>query len=162
MANTMYLTIEGESTGAIKGDCQQAGREDMILVYAVDHSVQIPRYTHTGLPTGQRIHLPLKITKHKDQATPLLYQLCCTGEHVKTFKLDYFRIDATGKEVNYFTIELFDAIVVEMREYTPTTFLPENKPYHDMDEVSFTYSKIIWTYTDGGITCEDDWKAPAA
>jgi len=27
--------------------------------------------------------------------------------------------------------------------------------------VSFVYQKIIWTWTDGGITAEDDWESPA-
>ena len=46
-----------------------------------------------------------------------------------------------------------------MGENTPTTFLPENKPYHDMEDVSFTYSKITWAYQDGNIEFTDDWKA---
>ena len=162
MANTMYLKLEGEEQGEIKGDCAQAGREDMILVYELDHTVTIPKDTHTGLPTGQRVHKPLKITKHKDQATPLLYQACCSGEHIKTLELHFYRISDKGKEEMYFKIELANCIVVEMREYTPMTFLPENQPYHDMDEVHFSYEKIIWTFEDGGITAEDDWKAPKA
>lgn len=29
-----------------------------------------------------------------------------------------------------------------------------------MEEVHFTYSKIIWTHEVDGIEAEDDWKAP--
>ena len=39
------------------------------------------------------------------------------------------------------------------------TFLPESKPYHDMEDVQLTYSKIKWTYNDGNIEYSDDWKA---
>ena len=52
-----------------------------------------------------------------------------------------------------------NAIVVEMDQLTPLTFLPESKPYHDMEDVQFTYSKITWTYNDGNIEYTDDWKA---
>jgi len=46
-----------------------------------------------------------------------------------------------------------------VKRSTPITFLPENKPYADMEEVSFTYSKITWTYNDGNIEYADNWKA---
>jgi type VI secretion system secreted protein Hcp len=160
MANTMYLKIKGASQGEIKGDCTQSGRENSILVYSMDHEVEIPRDTHTGLPSGQRIHKPLKILKHKDQASPLLFQACCTGEHITSFELDFYRISDKGVEEHYFTIKLDNAIIVNMREYTPVTFLEENKPYHDMEEVSFSYEKIVWTYETDGIEAEDDWKNP--
>ncbi|XOF34783.1 MAG: Hcp family type VI secretion system effector [Candidatus Electrothrix sp. YB6] len=160
MANTMYLKLKGSETGDVKGDCTQAGREDMILVYAFDHTVEIPRDTHTGLASGQRIHQPLGITKHKDQASPLLFDICCSGERITEFELWFYRINDKGKEEQYFTIKLENAIVVEMQEYTPMTFLPENKPYHDMEKVLFSYEKIVWTYNPDGIESEDDWKKP--
>ncbi|RWX51568.1 type VI secretion system secreted protein Hcp [Candidatus Electrothrix marina] len=162
MANTMYLTLTGASTGPIKGDCAQAGREDMILVYDFDHTVEVPVDNHTGLATGQRIHKPLKITKHKDQSTPLLYQACCTGEQITDFELHFYRINDKGKEEQYFTIKLTNAVIVTMQEHTPMTFLPENKPYHDMEVVWFSYEKIVWTYNPDGIESEDDWKSPNA
>lgn len=160
MANTMYLKVKGANQGDMKGDCSQSGREDSILVYSLDHAVEIPRDTHTGMPTGQRIHLPLKIQKHKDQASPLLYQACCSGERITEFELDFYRINDKGQEEHYYTIKLENAIIVEMREYTPLTFLAENKPYRDMEEVSFSYEKIVWTYEPDGIEAEDDWNTP--
>jgi type VI secretion system secreted protein Hcp len=159
MAQTAYVAISGKSQGDIKGDCPQGGdKKDKILVYAIDHRVEIPSDTHTGLPTGQRIHKPLIITKHKDVSSPKIYKAVCTGEQL-TVTLDLYRIKADGTEEKYFTIKLEEAIVVNVRQYTPMTFLPENKPYHDMEEVAFTYSKITWTYNDGNIEYVDDWKA---
>lgn len=158
MALTAYMKVEGKTQGEIKGDCPQGGdKKDKVLVYAVDHLVEIPKDTHTGLPTGQRIHHPLTITKHLDQATPKLYKACCSGEQC-TVTIDHYRIGADGMEQKYFTIKLEDAIVVSINKNTPVTFLPENKPYTDMESVSFTYSKITWTYNDGNIEYVDDWK----
>lgn len=157
MALTMYMKVTGNAQGPIKGDCPQAGnKKDAILVYNIDHSVEIPKDTHTGLPTGQRIHHPFAIIKHKDMASPKLFQACCKGEHC-TVEYDYYRIKADGTEENYFKVKLEDAIVVSVREFTPLTFLPENKLYMDMEEISFTYSKITWTYTDGNIEFTDSW-----
>ena len=57
MALTMYMKVTGKNQGEIKGSCDQGGdKKDKILVYAMDHKVEIPRDVHTGLPTGQRIH----------------------------------------------------------------------------------------------------------
>lgn len=158
MALTAYMAVNGKSQGDIKGDCAQSGdKKEKILVYNSDHTVEIPRDTHTGLPTGQRIHNPFTITKHKDQASPKLFKACCTGEGC-TVTIDYYRIKPDGVEEKYYTIKMEDAIIVSMREYTPMTFLPDNRPYHDMEDVSMTYSKITWTYNDGNIEYTDDWK----
>ncbi len=158
MALTAYLKVEGTSQGEIKGDCPQGGdKKDKMLIYSVEHDVEIPKDTHTGLPTGQRIHHPFTVEKHLDCATPKLYKACCTGEQC-TVTLDHYRIKADGTEEKYFTIKLEEAIIVSVNKSTPTTFLPENKPYHDMEKISFTYSKITWTYNDGNIEYVDNWK----
>ncbi len=159
MALTAYMAVKGKTQGDIKGDCAQGGdKKDKVIVYGSDHSVEIPKDTHTGLPTGQRIHHPFTVTKHKDQASPKLYKACCTGEQCDV-SIDYYRVSPDGREEKYFTVKMESAIVVSTHAYTPLTFLPDNKPYHDMEEISFTYSKITWTYNDGNIEYVDDWKS---
>jgi len=162
MAMTSYLSLTGNNQGDIQGDCRQAGREDTILVYDVQHTIEIPRDTHTGLPTGQRIHHPLTITKHFDNASPKLKQACTSGEKFSMVQLDFYRINEAGKEELYYQIKLENAIIVSIRDYKPMTFIPENKPYHDMEEVSFTYSKIIWAHVTAAVEAEDDWQTPKA
>ncbi len=162
MAMTSYMTLTGASQGAIEGDCTQTGRENQILVYAADHSIEIPRDQHTGLATGQRIHNPFSVTKHIDKATPKLQQACTTGENMTNVEIDFYQINPKGQEEHYFTIKLENAIIVQTRIYKPMTFLSENKPYHDMEEIQFTYEKIIWTYEPDGVEAEDDWKNPAS
>ncbi len=158
MALTSYMKVKGKNQGDIKGDCTQSGdKKDTILIYQIDHTVEIPKDTHTGLPTGQRIHGPFSVIKHKDQSTPKLYQACTKGEQCDV-QIDHYRIKDTGEEEKFFTIKLAQAIIVNYREYTPMTFIPDNKPYHDMEEVSFTYSKITWTYNDGNIEYTDSWQ----
>jgi type VI secretion system secreted protein Hcp len=154
-----YMAVKGKTQGDIKGDSPQGGdKKDKILVYGSDHTVEIPKDEHTGLPTGQRVHRPLTVTKHKDQASPKLFKACCTGEQCAV-SLDYYRITPAGQEEKFFTVKLDDAIVVSARAYSPLSFLPDSKPYHDMEEISFTYSKITWTYNDGNIEYTDNWKA---
>jgi len=160
MAMTGYLNLEGKNQGKIEGDCAQKGHEKWILVYGFEWDMEIPRDQHTGLPTGQRIHHPFKITKKIDQASPLLAQACASGEQMKKWLLDFHQISDKGQEQLYYQVELTNAIIVSLRQYKPLTFLEENKPYHDMEEVSFTYEKITWSHKIANKEAEDDWKAP--
>ena len=162
MAMTSYLTLEGNSQGKIEGDCTQKGHEKWILVYGTNHEIEIPRDQHTGLATGQRIHRPFTITKHIDDASPLLYQACATGERMKKWELDYNHINEKGQEQLYFTVQLENAIVVNIHHYKPLTFLDENKPYHDMEDVSFTYEKITWSHKVANKEAVDSWKEPVS
>ena len=159
MAMTIYMKVTGKNQGEIQGDCTQQGRENMVLCYFMDHAVEIPKDTHTGLPTGQRIHLPLKVITNMGKHTPKLFQACCSGEHLDV-EITFFRISEKGQEEKYFTIKLKEAIIVNSREFFPYTFLEENKPFKHMQEIAFTYEDIIWTYTPDGIEAEDNWKAP--
>jgi type VI secretion system secreted protein Hcp len=51
----------------------------------------------------------------------------------------------------YYTVELRNASIATIGERYPNT-----------ETVSFCYQKIIWTWTEGGITAEDDWEAPVS
>ncbi|MDQ5985945.1 MAG: Major exported protein [Syntrophus sp. SKADARSKE-3] len=160
MAMTSYLKLEGKNQGAIEGDCSQKGHEKWILVYGLDWSMEIPRDTHSGLPTGQRIHHPITIKKKLDPASPLLAQACASGEQMKTWQLDFHQISEKGQEELYYTIQLENAIIVNLQYEKPLTFLEANKPYHDMEYVSFTYEKITWAHKKANKEATDDWKAP--
>jgi type VI secretion system secreted protein Hcp len=154
------MEVTGNTQGKIDGSCDMEGREKTILVYAMDHDVHIPRDPQSGLPSGKRIHGPLKIVKEFDMASPKLYQALCTGEQCSDVTIKWYRIDPTGMEEHYFTHTLEDAIIVDMKPYMPMAFLTENEPYRHMEEVSFTYSKIKWTWEVDGIEAEDSWKVP--
>jgi len=159
MAITAYITATGASQGAIQGDVKQQGRENTILGYALDHTVEIPRDTHTGLPTGQRIHHPLSVTTEIGKHTPKIFQACSTGEPLDV-TLDLYRINDKGAEEKYYTVKLSKAIVIEAKEWFPETFVTDNKPYKHMQTISLSYEKIIWTFNPDGVEAQDDWNAP--
>jgi type VI secretion system secreted protein Hcp len=162
MAMMSYLKLEGKNQGSIEGDCTQKGHEKWILVYGLDWSMEIPRDVHSGLPTGQRIHHPITIKKKLDPASPLIAQACSSGEQMKKWQLDFHQISEKGQEELYYTIQLENAIVVDVKYEKPLTFLEANKPYHDMEYVSFTYEKITWSHKKANKEAADDWKAPKA
>ncbi len=160
MPMTSHMEVVGKKQGKINGSCQMEGREDSILVYAMDHKIHIPRDPQSGLPSGKRIHGPLTIDKEVDKASPMLQQALCSGEHLSEVSIKHYRIDDTGVEEHYFTIILENAIIVEMEPYVPMAFLTKNEPYRHMEKVSFTYSKIKWKHEIDTIESEDSWKAP--
>jgi len=157
-----YMKVVGTTQGEIQGSCQIQGHQNTILVQGVDHQIEIPRSPQTGLPTGKRVHLPMTITKEIDKSSPKLYQALCSGEKLSSVELDYYRVSAQGKEEKYYTVKLEDAIVVGMRGWVPNCLLPVDTHYGHMEDVSFTYSKIIETWQPDGIEAEDSWLAPKA
>lgn len=160
MPMTAHMDVTGKNQGKMDGSCDMEGRENTILVYAMDHDVHIPRDPQSGLPSGKRIHGPLEIVKEFDKSSPKLYQALCSGEQLSDVTIKWYRIDPTGTEEHYFTHTLEDAIVVEIKPYMPVAFLSENEPYRHMEKISFTYTKIKWTWEVDGIEAEDSWKVP--
>jgi type VI secretion system secreted protein Hcp len=162
MALTSYLTLEGQSSGSIEGDCTQSGREKTILVYGVNHSVTIPRDDFTGQPTGQVQHKPLIITKKYDPSSPLLQQMLSTGERTKKWQLDYYQINDKGQEELYYQVQLENAIVVQIDHIKHNVQDPSLKQFHDMEDVYFTYEKITWSHKVANKEASHDWKKPAS
>lgn len=157
MALNAYLRLTGDVQGEIKGSVTQAGREDSIMVMACSHEIDSPRDAASGLPTGKRQHKPLVITKEIDKSTPLLMNALVNNENISTLSLQFWQPSRSGKEVQYFTIEVVNATVSDIRQEMLDNRYPENMRLAVTEHVSFTYQKIIKTWTDGGISAEDDW-----
>jgi type VI secretion system secreted protein Hcp len=164
MALNAYLKLKGQKQGEIKGSVTQKGREGTILVFAVDHSIISPRDTASGQATGKRMHKPFKITKEVDKASVPLYSALVANENIPQWELNFWRQKTTGRssgvEVQYFTIKLTNARVYSVHLVKPNTKDPTLHTLPDYEEVEFTYQKIEWTWTDGGITAMDDWESP--
>jgi len=162
MALNAYLRLTGETQGEIKGSVTQAGREDSIMVIAVSHEVVSPRDAASGLPTGKRQHKPFVITKEIDKSTPLLFNLLTMNENITEWRLDFWRPSRTGKEVQFYSVELVNANIAGIRTEMLNNKYPENMQHAEREMIEFTYQKITWTWQDGGITAEDDWETPQA
>lgn len=157
-----YLIIEGNNQGKIEGSVKVKGHEGKILIQAVDHTITIPESPQTGLPTGKRIHRPMTVTKEIDKSSPKLFQALTSGEQLKTVSLEYYRISPKGTEEKYYTVNLSNAIMTNIRSWTPNCLTPSNQQIGHMEDVSFTYEKISWTFEPDGIEAEDSWLAPKA
>lgn len=161
MPMPFHMSLNGNKQGNIsEGCCDMKGRENTILCQALNHEVYMPRDPQTGLPTGKRVHNPLTVTKVFDKSTPKLFEALATGERMKDVTLKYYRIDPSGQEQHYFTIKLEDAIVVSVKPWVPNALDQSRERFTHMEDVSFTYSKIIWTWEIDGVEAQDEWKTP--
>jgi type VI secretion system secreted protein Hcp len=152
----MWLT--GQKQGNIKGGVSLAGRKDSILVLGCNHEIISPRDIASGLPTGQRQHKPLTITKALDCSSPLLMNVLATNENIKTLLLQFWQTDRVGKEVPLYSIRLDNASISAVRFEMPFDSTPESKQYPEHEVISFCYGKISWTWEQGGISAQDDWQ----
>lgn len=155
-----YLVLEGQNQGKIEGSTQVKGHEGKILVQAVEHTIEIPKSPQTGLPTGKRVHGPMTLTKEIDKASPKLFQALTSGEQMKDVTLEFMRISPKGTEEKYYTVKLQNAIITNIRSWTPICLAQENQQIGHMEDVSLTYEKVAWTFEPDGIEAEDSWLAP--
>lgn len=160
MPTPVHMTLEGEKQGKIKGNCTMKGREETILIQAIDHEIHIPHDIQTGLSTGKRVHGPLKVVKEFDKASPMICQALCTGEHLKNVTLKYYRVSPKGTEEQYYTVTLEDAIVVSIRPWMPNCLDKSMSSFGHMEEVSFTYRRATWRHEIDKTEAQDDWSVP--
>jgi len=170
MPTPAYLSITGTKQGLITagtftqdsvGNIYQEGHENQILVQGFQHQVIIPRDPQSGQPTGQRVHKPLMISKVFDKSSPLLFSALTSGEMVKC-RLEWYRTSSVGTQEHYFTIELEDAILVDIQSRMPNCQDPNNSHFTHLEDVYFAYRKILWTHKVCGTSGHDDWRNPVA
>jgi type VI secretion system secreted protein Hcp len=167
MALNGYLKLKGQKQGEIKGSVTQKGRENKIMVIAVSHEIVSPRDPASGLPSGKRMHKPFVITKELDKSSPLLYSLLCHNENIPEWELQFWtpQIDpkrGTGAEVQHFTVKLENANIASIHFRMANNKHPDLMKFAEYEEVAFTYEKIVWTWTDGGVEADDSWATPVA
>jgi type VI secretion system secreted protein Hcp len=160
MALAAYLSIVAQRQGQIRGSVTQKGREDKILVIAVQHEIVCPRDPQSGIPTGKRMHKPLHVWKELDRSSPLLQAVLCTNENLVDVRLDFWTATPTGQEKQHYTVRLTNANICSIVFKQPNIRSPKLQRFTEYEEVSFTYQKIEWTWNEGGITAGDDWETP--
>ena len=143
----IYAQIKGAKQGALKGAVTAASFSGQIEVNTVEFGVGSPHDVSSGLPTGKRVARPLRLTKPMDQSSPLLHTSCVTNEAL-TVTISYV-VEGQGHKA-YATVALTNAMVQDF----------SSKGSFDgtaVETISFTYTKIEFTWVNGGITSVDDW-----
>jgi len=157
MGLNAYFYCESENE-EFKGSCDIAPHEGSMEIWGWDHKVDSPRDAASGLPTGKRRHHPFTLIKAVDSASPRLMQTLVDNINIKKWLLRVYRPSKTGAEEEYFNIELFDANICAVHQEMLNNKYPENMQHPFRERISFTYGKILWTWMDGGVSAEDNWR----
>jgi type VI secretion system secreted protein Hcp len=159
MALSAYLTLVGQKQGAINGSVTEKTHENSILVHGYDNLITSPRDQTSGLPTGKRIHQPITITKELDRSSVPLWNALVNNENLTTWQLKLWLTTSMELSTQIYTVSLTNAIVTSIRDYRSDIPTEATASGAALQDVTFTYQKIQWTWTDGGLTAIDDWQA---
>jgi type VI secretion system secreted protein Hcp len=163
MAETVHLFVKANGAD-IKGDSSQTslGRADSIECLYFEHAVKTAREAGSGMASGRRQYEPLLIRKRIDKSSPLLAKAMVTNAKIDG-KFLFFRPNPVGDGTTeqFYTIEIKDGRIASMKQIVPDTIVPATSTEPPLEEVTFVFSTISWTITNGGITHEDTWSAQA-
>ncbi len=131
-------TVPGEST--------DDKHKDWIEVLSYSLGVNQPS-TGTGSSTGaqsaERANFgDFTIVHSLDKASAKFFLACAKGEHIPAATLELCR--ATGEKQKYMEYKMTDVIVTSVRPGGSSVGSGD----FPLEEVSFNYSKIEWTYTE--------------
>ena len=155
MPEPSYAYFDG-----IEGSCTQEGREGAVTILQLEHTVEIPVDVKDATATGTRRHGAMKIWANIDKATPLLMKCVTQSATVPEVKIEYWRTDETGTQVNYYNTVMTNVRVVKAEHWFPNVDKASTSTYKDMMTYELRYDKIEWTFTDGNLSHSDEWKKP--
>ncbi|MFA9460264.1 type VI secretion system tube protein TssD [Thiohalorhabdus methylotrophus] len=160
MPTPVFLSLSGQSQGAIEGSSTVTDREGQVEVLAFEHVVEIPPRRGSGVPYGKPVHGQVRIKKWLDRATPRLYQALLEEEPLAEALFTWYHFNASGQEEVLYTVRLENGRITRMQPWMPETFDPHSDHAWHMEAVSFAYEKIIWSWGPGGeVEFEDTWRS---
>jgi len=162
MAMQLHMTIKGQKQGPIDGPSKIKGREKSFEVLAFNHEVTLPFEGRNGSIAGKRLHHPLTALKVVDDASPLLYKAITEGEHLDV-EIKWYRPhpDGGASEQHYFTTKLANAKLVAIGPHMSNVNDKTALGNGHLEQLSFVYDEITWTFTPSGVEHIDKWVEPA-
>lgn len=143
MAFDSFLKIDG-----VDGESTQKGHEKWVELVSFAHQLAQSgggsKAVGGGSTGGRCDHGEFVVTKNIDKSTPKLLLHCCSGEHIKEITVHCCR--ATGDKSTFYEVKMSDIIVRSVRP------IAESGGSYELpsEEVSFSYAKIEWNYTEYG------------
>lgn len=156
MENSVFMTIKGSTQGLITegaftpesvGNIYQNGHENESAIMSYDYGTATP-LNQAGQISGQRSHQPLRVTKHLDKSSPLLFEASNKGETLTTVELKMYRTSYAGKQEHYYTIVLTDAVISSLNS--------SSNGSEPIEALSFSYRKIELRHETASTSSSDD------
>jgi len=141
MAFDCFLKVDG-----VPGESTDDKHKGWIELLSYSHGVSQPgsgAASSGGARSAERCdHQDFSIVHTLDKASPKLSLYCCNGKHLKEVVMELCR--ATGNKQKYMEYKLSDVIVSSVRPGGSA----QGGEALPLEEVSFNYGKIEWTYTE--------------
>ena len=139
LAFDMFMKID-----VIPGESTDDKHKDWIEILSYSHGVSQPSRVVGGGGIEPCQHQDFSLVKMLDKASPKLVLSSCKGEHIKEVRIELCR--ATGDKQKYMEYKLSDVIVSSVKSSAGT----RSGDVLPLEEVSFNYGRIYWTYTPIG------------
>ena len=141
-ANIIYVSITGMKTGKFRGEISRKGYENKFAGLSIDYGEYRKPDPATGVPTGFRQYLPMKIKKIWGAASPQLFNAFTTNEVLSSVMIDFVGIDqGTGAEVLDHTITLANAVASAWSYQTENV----NGQAIPVETIEFAFQRISLT-----------------
>lgn len=160
MAETVHLFLQANGT-EIQGESTQVslGRENSIeCLYFEFRAASTLSTSASGVATGRRRYEPIKIRKRIDKSSPLLLKAFTQNERIDAI-FRFYRPNPVGDGTTeqFYTIEISNGRIVGVGQFVNDVLRPEMANDPPLEEVSFIFHTITWTYENRGVTHQDSW-----
>jgi type VI secretion system secreted protein Hcp len=159
MAETVHLYLKANGSD-IKGESTQTSleRENSIECLYYEQGVITAREAGSGMATGRRQYQPLLIRKRIDKASPLIAKALTENQAIEA-QFKFFRPNPAGDGTTeqFYTVAIKQGRIASIKQINPDTITPATSTEPPLEEVTFVFHTIAWTYTNGGVTHEDNW-----
>lgn len=159
MAETVHLYLKANGADVMGESSQRTlGRENSIECLFYEANVVTARDPATGMATGRRKYEPIVIRKRIDKSTPLLYKALAQNTVVTgTFKFFRPNPNGDGTTQQFYTVHFEAGRIAGLRQLSPDSFDPALANRPPLEEISFVFGTIKWTYEQGGVEHQDSW-----
>ncbi len=100
------------------------------------------------------------IRKRIDKSTPLLYKALANNEVIDG-NVQVLRPNPSGDGTTeqFYTIEFTNGRVASFKAVSPDSIDPASATHPPLEEISFVFQTISWTYEPSGVMHQDSWRA---
>jgi type VI secretion system secreted protein Hcp len=158
MAQTVHLRLRIDGND-VQGESsiQSLDREDTIECSSFRYGFKIDFDPATLRMSGARQHKAVIIQKKIDKTTPLLIKAFCRQELMDEANFMFFRPSpwGDGTEEMFYTVRLENGYVARVKQLSQDNIVGGEAAPPMMEEVTFAFRRITWTYEINGATCQD-------
>lgn len=160
-SQVITLSAEGTKQGKFKGESVRSKFADKAEIAAYLHEIVSPRDAASGMSSGKRSHQPIILLKQFGASSPQFFQALTNNEVLKTVVIDFYKNDASGMEVNYYTVTLTNVSVSGYKQFIGPLENEKFNPVNNIlyDEIKLVFQKIVVEDKISKTMTMDDWNA---